>query len=259
MKQLNITYSCAMKIFKLATVFSGILLCSCSRYYYVANIQNVPLFREKNEVHLSGGYAIGDESQSIEVQSAYSLSKQVGIMANYMHSWGGIISDKDYGKGYYIDGAIGYFKPVGKYGVFEIYGGFGGSGQHHEYTDTYSGTYQGSADLSFVKFFLQPSFGFTFNWLDAAVSLRICNISYTDIKNFAAGSNDYAEINALQDKGHPFAEPAFTLRAGWKNMKFQFQASYAANLNNPTLYFGEEAHISFGLYCTIANRFKKIK
>ena len=239
-----------MKILKLTALFSGVLLCSCSHYYYVANIQNVPLFREKNEVHLSGGYAVGDESQSIEVQSAYSLSKQIGIMANYMHAWGGNVSEKDYGRGYYIDGAIGYFKPVGKYGVFEIYGGFGGSGQHHEFT---SGSY---ADLSFVNLFIQPSFGFTFDWFDAAVSLRICNISYTDIKNFAAGSDDYAEINALKDKGHPFAEPAFTLRAGWKNIKLQFQASYAANLNSPTLYFGEEAHISFGLYFTLANRFK---
>jgi len=70
-------------------------------------------------------------------------------------------------------------------------------------------------------------------------------------------SDDYAAINALQDKGHPFAEPAFTLRAGWKNIKLQFQASYVANLNSPTLFFGEEAHISFGLYFTLANRLKR--
>lgn len=240
-----------MKILKLPALFSCVFLCSCTHYYYVANIQNVPLFREKDEVHLSGGYAIGDESQSIELQSAYSVSKHIGIMANYTHAWGGDQAEDDYAKGYYIDGAAGYFKPIGKYGVFEIYGGFGGSGQHHQFSPS------SYADLSFIKLYIQPSFGFTFDWFDAAVSLRLCNISYTDIRNYAVGSDYYAEINALDDKGHPFAEPSITLRAGWKNIKLQFQASYAANLNSPTLYFGEEAHFSLGLHFTIANRLNR--
>jgi hypothetical protein len=53
-------------------LFPMIWLCSCTHYYSVASVQNVPLFKEKKELRLSGAYAFGDKSESIEIQSAYS-------------------------------------------------------------------------------------------------------------------------------------------------------------------------------------------
>ena len=60
------------------------LLSGCSHYYYVANNQNVPLFREKNETNLSGSYGFVDYSQCIEIQAAHSLTNNIGITGSYM-------------------------------------------------------------------------------------------------------------------------------------------------------------------------------
>jgi hypothetical protein len=242
-----------MKNLKITILFLAVLLCSCNHYYYVANVQNIPLFREKKEYRFSGIYAFGDESNCIEVQTAYSLSDKIGIIANYMSARGGDVSGKNYGKGNYFDGGVGYYKAIKNHGVFEIYGGLGGSTQHHEYTSNYYHYYEGKSDLSFIKLYVQPSFGLTFNLLDIAASARICRLSFTNVY-YSNYLNDNLRI--LSDKSHLFLEPSITLRGGWKNIKVQVQASYARYLNSPILYIGEEAHLSIGLYFMLAERFK---
>lgn len=233
------------------------LFSSCTHYYYVPNVQNVPLFREKNEFRIAAHYGGGDESVAGEVQAAYAITDKMGVAANYIHASGGHDSKNNFGKGNYIEGAVGYFKPVEKSGVFEIYGGLGGGGQHHEYNSNYSNDSFGKADLSFFKIYLQPSYGFTFNWIDVAFSTRLNRVSYTNIDNYVYNNNYVSDdLHSLSDKGHYFIEPAVTLRAGWKNIKAQVQAVYSGYLNNPKLDVFEEVHLSVGLYITLAKRYK---
>lgn len=177
-----------------------------------------------------------------------------------MTAWGGDVSDKDYGKGSYFDGAVGYFKPIKESGVFEIYGGVGGSTQHHEYSglhyDSGSGNifseYDGSSRLSFLNLFIQPSIGFRFSIFEAAVSTHICRVSYTKIDNYITGNEDLRnEANEIGQRIHYFIEPAFTVRGGWKNFKIQAQIAYTGYMNKPNLYFYEEAHLSGGIYFNI--------
>jgi hypothetical protein len=184
-------------------------------------------------------------------------------MADFMSAKGGDISDNEnWGKGNYFDAAIGYFKPVGKYGVFEIYGGIGGSNQHHHYmkpfytNGTFSSSFGGTSDLSFTKIFVQPSFGFTFNGFDIAASTRICTLSFNSVDNQISGNvNEYNSLNSISDGSHLFLEPAITIRGGWKYVKLQLQASTASYANNPDLHF-ESYHLSIGLYIAIAGRYK---
>ena len=92
-----------MKNLTITILFYSVLLCSCSHYYYVSNVQNVPLFREKNEYRISGIYAVGDETTCAEVQAAYSVTGKIGIMADFMTAKGGNVSDNNWGKGNYFD------------------------------------------------------------------------------------------------------------------------------------------------------------
>ena len=97
------------------------------------------MFKEKKEYRLSGALACGDESSSTEIEAACSVTDHIGIMANFMSAKGGNISDNsDWAKGNYLNGAIGYFKPVRNYGVFEVYGGVGCSKQYHHYMTSFS-------------------------------------------------------------------------------------------------------------------------
>ena len=252
-----------MKKITIAIILAAFLLCSCNHYYYVANVQNIPLFREKNEYHLSGSYGGGPYSNCIEVQASYSLPFNIGLMANYMHGRGGDVSDNDYGKGNYIEGAIGYYKPFEKFnGVFETYGGIGLGKQYHEYSSRhfdqweYYYSYDGSSDISFSKLFIQPSYGLTFDKFDVALSTRLCRLSFTDINNQITDPVEVNKVNSLSDNSHYFIEPALTLRGGWTYLKFQFQVAYTGYLGHPEYYFFEDVHFGAGLYFTIAKRFK---
>jgi hypothetical protein len=221
---------------------------SCTHYYYVSNIHNVPLFREKNEYRLSGAMAAGEESTSIELQGAYSITDKIGIMTNIMSAKGS--HGLDYAKGGYVDGAIGYYKPIKKTGVFEVYGGLGGSEQHHHYPN------YGSSDLSFVKVFVQPSFGLTGDIWDIALSTRISSVTFTNLGyDISANPDLISNLNSFSNKSHLFLEPALTIRAGWKNVKLQLQLAGVANLNNRNLFFWEATHYSLGLRFAIADRY----
>lgn len=242
-----------MKKLTTITLFLAICLSSCTHYYYVSNTQNMPLFREKNEYRLSATIGEGDESTCIEAQAAYSLTDKIGVMTNFMSAKGGAVSDKDYGKGTYIDGAIGYYKPIGKIGVFEIYGGIGGSNQHHQYSSN------STSDLSFAKFFIQPSFGLTFKLFDIGVSTRLGSLSYNKIENHIdsqLNKLEYDKLNIIaRQSNYLFLEPAITVRGGWKYAKVQIQASPASFINKTQLH-SEDYHFTIGIYIAIAERFK---
>lgn len=251
-----------MTIARLITNFSLVILIpfilsSCTHYYYVSNVQNVPLFKEKNDLRLSGSLGGGDESECIEIQTAYSVTDHIGVMANYMSAKGGSVADHNYARGNYFEGGAGYYKPLNEFGIFEIYGGLGLCNQHHEFSDFYSGTNAGDIDLTSLKFFIQPSFGFTTNFIDAAFSTRICVVNYSNGSNFLTGYTDeYAKLNSLSSQIHGFIEPALTVRAGWKYTKLQFQAIRAGYLGSSNFHIGEDWHISLGLYFSFGNRLK---
>jgi hypothetical protein len=247
-------------LFIMTAMLIIILLSSCSHYYYVPNTQNVPLFKEKNEYRILGAYGAGDQSKAVEIQMAYSVTDKIGVMTNYMSVKGGEYIGKDYGKGNYLEGAVGYFKPIGRLGVFEIYGGFGGGKQHHEYYNM-SDKLIGSSNLSSIRIYLQPSFGLSFNAFDIALSTRVCRLSFNNINSmeFGNSASNYedsrSELYALSNNSHIFIEPALMLRGGWKNVKVQYQRSLSRYLNKTNLSFGEENHGSIGLYISIADRY----
>ncbi len=114
-----------IKLILPGVLISVILSGSCTHYYHVPNIQNVPLLKEKNEIHFSGSYGGGDESNCIEIQGAYAATEKLGLMANFMSARGGGKSEKDYANGYYFEGAAGYYKAFNQYAIFEVFGGLG--------------------------------------------------------------------------------------------------------------------------------------
>lgn len=240
---------------RIGLILSAFLFSSCSHYYYVANIRNVPLFTEKNEYRASGSLAMGDETRSIELQGAYSVSKNIAIMAAYMHAKGESGSDRDSGKGNYFEVATGYYKPFKRNYVFEVYGGLGFSSQRHEYWESeidpgswiITDHYAGNSRLSFFRLFLQPSIGIAGKNVEVALSGRFCNLSFTGIDDNIYNSPITDEFDIISGNSHWFFEPAITVRTGWENTKIQVQAGYSGILNSQ-LTFAEELHMSAGIY-----------
>jgi len=186
-------------------------------------------------------------------------------MTNFMSAKGIDNNEESWAKGTYLDAAIGYYKPLHKSGVFEIYGGVGGSKQQHQYRSeiydpgnpAYNNLNAGTSDLSFIKIFVQPSIGMTFNGFDFAFSTRFNRLSFNKTDNQIDKLSNKYEFDKLyataQTKNYMFFEPALTIRAGWKNLKVQLQGATASYLNNDHYHF-DQYHISIGLYVAIAKR-----
>lgn len=237
------------------------LLSGCTHYYYAPNSHNVPLFIEKNEFRISGSMGGGDESSLYNIQSAYSITDHIAVMVNYLSAKGGDTASNS-AKGNYLEGAVGYYIPFKKIGVFEVYGGFGGSKQHHEYLYFQlfaPPTYIGLSDLSFTKIFLQPSFGLTFKAFDVALSSRLCRLSYDKINNQTTLNSDaFKELELIaRNKVFYLAESGITIRGGWKYIKVQLQILSTKNLSNDNLPI-ETMTINLGLYFSIGKRFLQL-
>ncbi|OFY70642.1 MAG: hypothetical protein A3G23_07895 [Bacteroidetes bacterium RIFCSPLOWO2_12_FULL_37_12] len=230
---------------------------SCSHYYYMPNIQHVPLFIEKNEFRFSAskGIGVGEKKNLVNTEAnvAYSMTKNLAFMTNFSYAYFGDKSySANYSSDYYLELASGYYKPFYSHVVFEIYGGFGNGNQHHKYE-------LGAADFKFTKIFIQPSVGFTFNALDIAFSKRISNLNFYKVEQSGGDRYGYESYNIdmiRKNKNSFLNETALTTRLGWKKIKLQIQIQLSNNLSEPVLRF-VDAVISFGVWFTITDRYSR--
>ena len=230
-----------------------VLITSCSHTYYVQTTQIVPLFKEKNETQATISYGTTDETNTIDIQAAHSFTNKFAMTTNVMFVSGG--DDVDGGKGQYFDVALGYFKPLSPHGVFEIYGGVGGSNQKHQYA--YEGGY---ADLSFKKVFIQPSIGLTYSAFDIALTSGFSNINFDYINNqINPNTRDFDNIEQIgKNRNYFLFEPSLTIRGGWRFVKLQGQLGLSQNLSSTSSYYFEPLKLNIGLTLAFAERYRNI-
>ncbi len=203
-------------------LLSGLILYvpfACTHIYYHPNMHNVPMLREKGDIRANVALSQGNEVEATELQAAYAVKNNVGVMLNFI---GGQASGgRKNGRGGYLEGGAGYFKPLGTHFVFESYGGFGAGSiaNFRAYTEV-----KPFFPIYFGKAFVQPSIGFHSKIVDAAFSCRVGGVYY-----FPYAAPDSAHLYGLQgalaveNKAFLYAEPAITLRGGYKYLKLQAQ------------------------------------
>lgn len=233
----------------IATVF---LLSACSHVYYAPNGQNVPLLKEQGELQISGASAGSGEGGGANIQGAYAITNNVGVVLNSYIASGENDDSGANGNGFAVEGGAGWFKPINDFIVFESYAGVGGGSINNNYADNTS------SKVSFVRPYIQPAIGFTSNYVDLAFATRFAMLNYTGISRsgMMLDSTNNAQLNYIGDnKTQLFFEPGVTLRAGWKYVKFQFQYVWSVNLNNNAIN-RDNHNVSLGLMLNIAPRFK---
>jgi hypothetical protein len=234
--------------------FALCALSSCTHNYYMPASHNVPLFKEKNVFRASGSQGGGAKTGTTEVQAAYAVTNQLAVMSTVMRAKGGVKEDDNWGEGHYYDAAVGYYKPLGKNGVFELFGGFGRGHQHHEYSPfEYS-------NLSFNKVFIQPSIGITTNTFDVAFTPSFSRLFFYDIASqINTDDSDFEALMKISDSRMSILyEPSVTIRGGWKYLKVQLQMGNSGNLTHKDLSF-EKSKMNAGLSFAFAQRFMKKK
>ncbi|HEY1039479.1 MAG TPA: hypothetical protein VGF30_08755 [Bacteroidia bacterium] len=241
-------------IVKIASLF---VLCvyfsSCTTTLYTSNAVNVPLMREKGEVKFN--------LTQNDLQAAGAITNNIGLMANgHFKNY----KDGNYKHGGYLgEAGIGYFKPVQDNPnlIFETYGGLGMGHvyKQQEFSSPGNGqTYLGKFETDAGKLFIQPSIGYASRYFDLAFTPRFSMIKYMNFSAEAYPENqlrdDYLYNNELTRSPYFFAEPAITIRGGYKYVKLQAQYGLTLNLGNRIRH--EPTFGSMGLIFDLAKWYK---
>jgi hypothetical protein len=233
---------------------------SCS-IMYTPSMQNVPLFKEKNEIRATIGIT--------DFQGAYAVSDKIGVMVNGSLSNGNQTTTYNYNysststsKGSNIEVGAGYYKLINENSVFEVYGGVGTGKNSIGLTteDSINAIPRkvGSFTATTSRFFVQPSIGFTNDYFDLAFSTRFVLLKYSNISSFG-----YTPTMLYEDKllniGDPvfaFLEPALTMRFGYKYVKFHAQAMFSYKYNSDRLNY-LPFNMNVGIHIDLVGLFNK--
>jgi hypothetical protein len=191
----------------------------------------------------------GPSIGGVDFQGAYAVTDKIGVMANVYFAGAADRMTGDEGRGRLFEGGVGYYRPVNARSVFETYGGAGFGTLTLERGDG-----SRTASINGQRVFVQPAIGFTSKWFDAAVSLRLCGLHYSDIPEDLSDARDIDAARELAEMKSSFlAEPALTLRGGWNYLKLQFQGGLSENLTHPD-FPQVEGYVSIGGYVAMKGR-----
>lgn len=215
---------------KLVSVFIALGFASCSPKYYIPNTQNVPLISKKGETNLT----LSGNGNQAEFQGAYGLTKNIAIKAN-----GGLfiptnLSNGNGGSGKFVELGGGYFKPITENWIFEVYGivGYGSFENHLPSTKADYPLTNGNISANLLRVGIQPNFGYKSKYFSIAISSRIVNLSYSNIKGDLIFDNEHQTDYLKNNSSNYLVEPALTIKGGLEKIKLQLQYGYSVNLSN---------------------------
>lgn len=214
-------------IFRLVMFATAIsLLTSCSPAFYSTVGQNVPLFHEKGEVALNAGIMSASNtsegfspfesfSTGIAVQAAVAIDSGAALFASYYNV---NYEDNWQIRANYVEvgGGLFRYRPKSAF-VGELFAGIGyGKMNNRSELET--------INAAFMKYFIQPSAGFSGKVFEVAFTPRMGVVNYLSHSD----SDRFAVQEYFDEKKTTFVfEPGVTVRAGFKNFKAQYQMNYS--------------------------------
>lgn len=198
-----------MKISKQIFIFLGsviLMICSCSPAY-IPNVVNTPLLSNKGEVQAAVHVGVS----GVDPQFAYALTDQIGLMLNGSFLQQKNNSTNTYYKYKFTELGVGYYSKIGDNGRFETFGGFGLGNIKTNSTNSFltDGTVGNISTRALsYRAFIQPTIGLSYAIFDGSFTTRLVMVN---ISEKSLLKTDY------------FAEPTFTVKLGYKYVKYIFQ------------------------------------
>jgi hypothetical protein len=220
---------------------------SCSTTMYVPNTVNAPLLKEKKEVKIN--------IDQNNLQAATAISNHVGLMLNGFYK---TYKNNNYQhEGGLAEIGLGYYKPMNqKHLVLEAFGGLGlGTVSKRENITNNSQTYTASLKANATRIFLQPEIGYSNKIVDIIFTPRFSFLKYNSFSssNYTQQQlkEDYLDNGQLTSSVYIFAEPALTVRLGYKWIKLQVQYGLTTNISGGNIKYADNFS-SIGLVVDIA-------
>ncbi|HOZ15264.1 MAG TPA: hypothetical protein PK784_10780 [Tenuifilaceae bacterium] len=210
----------------LIPIIMGVGTTSC-HMLYVPNSFNSPLLRNKGDGQINVTTGIS----GFEVQTAYAITDNVGIMAN-----GQVLKTTEHDtlkqQRTLFELGLGYTEKFSDNGIFEI---FGGAGVGEVPADYRKIDYDGVSTTQITRYFIQPGLGFYNDWLDISILSRLSAVSIGGETNW-------------------FYEPGFMAKMGYKRLRFYsciglsipFEKYDDQKWNHNPIMFSIGIHFNFG-------------
>jgi hypothetical protein len=223
-----------------------LILSSCVPCYYTPNAQNVPLFREKNDLNFMGAFRFSAESLGADVQMAHALTNHFAWMINYNH-WGAKWDGERFGSdeegshsGDLFEFGLGYFTKLSEKAVFETYGGFGWAWVKNVYKP------MSESKIDGPRYFIQPGFGWHLQHAKLGVSMRFAGLNHMNFEYRGIDTPSEGLQNVIDRPLSMFFEPAFTARFGKEPVMFHLQVVLSLPMNWEPIEY-DPINISLGL------------
>jgi hypothetical protein len=202
---------------------------------YVPNVVNAPLLTNKGEVQA----AIHAGTSGVDPQFAYALSRHIGIMLNGSFANRTSDSTDNFHKHQFVEIATGYYTNFGARGKFETFCGIGTGKIQAEYENN---LWVSFSDVSYNRFFIQPSIGFTSKVFDGSLSSRFVVVGLHQESGSSTGC---------------FFEPVVTGKLGFDHIKAVAQLGLSFPLNsNKVVFTNQPLLLSLGLQANFGKIFK---
>lgn len=205
------------RVFSLHALGLIIILNSCAPAY-VPNVVNAPMLHNGGEINAN----VGIGTNGLDPQIAFGLSDHIGLMVNGSISYPNNDSSHIHR---FVEVGTGFYGGSNDV-IFEIYGGYGVG-----YVES---TFQGGivfenkyTDANYQRIFIQPGVGTTTKIIDFSFNPRLVFVEM-DIKD-----PDFT-ISSSYDL---FIEPTFTIRLGFRNVKFYSQMGFSIPLDEENLHY----------------------
>lgn len=200
-------------------LLAWMLLSGCATTIYAPNMAPVPLLREQGQFHATLG--------TDNLQLAYAPVQGLTVFANGFHSSSTVtVNDTNtwVRNGWLVEAGAGphgeLFNPNLRW---EVLGGAGGGGADGHNNDSSPSSYSASG----LRAFLQPNLGFVTPWFEVAGSMRLSGLKLQE----AATTGTEFDPAVVTGPVHFFAEPALTVKAGYKWVKLFFQRGWSFQLS----------------------------
>lgn len=189
------------------------MLCTSCAAVYVPQARNVPLFSQAGE--FNGNVSAG--SSGLNVQSAYAVSNQFGVMANFMTA--NSDGNSPYRRQTAGDIGVGYY--LRKRVAFEVYTGVGlGKGWGTDST-SFSGYSSKTLSGKYQRYFVQPSLGVYGSRFEGGFTLRVSALHFRELNLWLDG-----EEYPISRHTRWFIEPSVTTKYYPYDKRFYILAQF---------------------------------
>lgn len=209
-----------------------LFLNSCTTTMYTTNAVNVPLLKEKGEVKIN--------ATQNDLQAAVAVSDDIGIIANgFYKNYEGANNYKH--NGGLVEVGVGYLLNSEANLVMETYvgGGLGIVEKRQQFVNNDNSTYMANFSVNANKMFLQTNLGYRSKYFDVALTPKFSFVKYSNFNSTNYSDNqlseDYLENKRIENPLFVFAEPAITIRGGYKFVKLQAQYGVTLNLGGQSI------------------------